>query len=41
MARPCRAGQPHPLPGGVPLRFASADRDRTIAGWLTLRPAVE
>lgn len=26
----------NPLAGGVPLRFANADQDRTLTGWLTL-----
>ena len=26
----------NPLPGGLPLRFANADQDRHIAGWLSL-----
>ena len=30
----------NPLPGGVPLRFANADQDRDLAGWLTLGATV-
>ncbi|MBB2911023.1 hypothetical protein FHS43_002288 [Streptosporangium becharense] len=26
----------NPLPGGMPLRFANADQDTTVPGWLTL-----
>jgi hypothetical protein len=26
----------NPLPGGIPLRFANADQDRALTGWLTL-----
>ena len=26
----------NPLPHGVPLRFANAAQDTTLAGWLTL-----
>lgn len=26
----------NPLPGGMPLRFANASQDQTLAGWLTL-----
>jgi hypothetical protein len=30
----------NPLSGGVPLRFANADQDRTLTGWLTLGSTV-
>jgi Domain of unknown function (DUF4832) len=30
----------NPLRGGVPLRFANADQDRTLTGWLTLGTTV-